>query len=162
MNQEPIDERDFVSDFRRDNKTGFYRFVKQYDNYMYPIMRAKGYEPKTSNVRTVVFTFGEVSYSRRGYKKNGVWCYPVDEKLGLERYMRHSKELMYQIAKMSTIVSYRKVVQMIDMVYGVFITYSTVRNAVKMTTQLFNERDDYRFYESHDIDKKIESEIIYI
>src|SRR5574337_511711 len=129
---------------------------------MYPIMRAKGYEPKTSNVRTVVFTFGEVSYSRRGYKKNGVWCYPVDEKLGLERYMRHSKELMYQIAKMSTIVSYRKVVQMIDMVYGVFITYSTVRNAVKMTTQLFNERDDYRFYESHDIDKKIESEIIYI
>ena len=162
MNQEPIDERDFVSDFRRDNKTGFYRFVKQYDNYMYPIMRAKGYEPKTSNVRTVVFTFGEVSYSRRGYKKNGVWCYPVDEKLGLERYMRHSKELMYQIAKMSTIVSYRKVVQMIDMVYGVFITYTTVRNAVKMTTQLFNERDDYRFYESHDIDKKIESEIIYI
>ena len=162
MNQEPIDERDFVSDFRKDNKIGFYRFVKQYDNYMYPIMRAKGYEPKTSNTRTVVFTFGEVSYSRRGYKKNGIWCYPVDEKLGLTRYIRYSRELMYQIAKMSTIVSYRKVVEMIDMVYGVFITYSTVCNAVKMTTQLFNERDDYRFYESHDIDKRIESEIIYI
>ena len=162
MNQEPIDERDFVSDFRKNNKAGFYRFVKQYDNYMYPIMRAKGYEPKKSKTRTVVFTVGEVSYSRRGYKKNGVWCYPVDEKLGLERYMRHSRELMYQIAKMSTIVSYRKVVQMIDMVYGVFITYSTVLNAVKITTQLFNERDDYRFYDSHDINKKIESEIIYI
>ena len=54
MNQEPTDEREFVSDFKRDNKTEFYRVVAQYDNYLYSIMRSKGYDPKSSNTRTVV------------------------------------------------------------------------------------------------------------
>ena len=69
---------------------------------------------------------------------------------------------MYQIAKMATIVPYRKVVQMIEMVYAIYITYSTVVSAVKLAAELFNERDDYRFYEEHELCKKIVSGVIYI
>lgn len=162
MDQEVIDERDFVSQFKSNNIEEFYRFVKQYDAYMFPIMKARGWKPVIKGERTALFTFGDVSFSRRGYKRDGIWCYPVDEKLGLLPYQRHSKELLFQLAQLSTMLPYRKVVEMVYIMYGIYINRETVRKAVKIAEDLYDERDSFRFYKDNSAHKKIDAKKIYI
>lgn len=41
MNEDLIVERDFISEFRKENKTEFYHFVKHYDHSKHPIMRVR-------------------------------------------------------------------------------------------------------------------------
>ncbi|GAB2023010.1 hypothetical protein RyT2_20840 [Pseudolactococcus yaeyamensis] len=59
-------------------------------------------------------------------------------------------------------VSYRKVVGMIEGVFGVFISHTTVVNTVKYVADLFNECDEYRYYEEHGEIEKIKVDVLYI
>ncbi|MBB5887580.1 UPF0236 family transposase-like protein [Lactovum miscens] len=162
MDQKVINESNLASQFKDDNLQGFYKIVQQYDEYIYPIMKANGWKPILFGVRTVMFTFGDTSFSRRGYKKDGVWCYPVDNKLGLSHYERHSKGLMFQIAKLSTIVTYCQVVEIVQMMYNLVINHETVRKAVQQAHKLQVEFDEYRYYQDHAEQKKIKAPFLYI
>ncbi|USI65288.1 ISLre2 family transposase [Lactococcus petauri] len=158
----PIDEREMVSEFKKGNLSGFHNWIKKYDKAIKRQLIAEGWSYETTSQRTVIFTFGEVTFRRKGYKRNGVWRYPVDERLGLEKHSRHSRELLFQVARLATLMAYRKVTDVIEMVYNVYITKDTVRKAVRTAARLYNERDEYKYYEESQQIEKIKSNVIYI
>lgn len=162
MDTKIIDERKFVEKFRSDNLNGFYKFVADYDRFIAPIMRSRGYKAMNYAERTVTFTFGTVTFSRRRWYKNGKCKIPVDDKLGLEKRAAHSKELLYQITKLATMMPYRKVVEVIELMYQVYITKDTVLKAIKFANQLLEEKADYRFYQENVNEDKIKAPIIYL
>ncbi|MCC9891515.1 ISLre2 family transposase, partial [Streptococcus agalactiae] len=103
-----------------------------------------------------------MTFRRRRWKKGDKWVVPVDEKLGLKKNVRFSWEFMYQIALLSTMMPYDKVVQTVNIVYRIVITKPTVVKAVKLCQKLLEEREAYRFLETGtSIDKK-SAEVIYI
>ena len=158
----PIDEREMVSEFKKGNLSGFHNWIKKYDRAIKRQLIAEGWSYETTSQRTVIFTFGEVTFRRMGYKRNGKWRYPVDERLGIEKHSRHSRELLYQVARLSTLMPYRKVTEVVEMVYNVYITKDTVSKAVSTAARLFNERDEYKYYQEDVPVEKIKSNVIYI
>ena len=69
---------------------------------------------------------------------------------------------MYQVARLSTMMPYEKVTQVIQMTYHITITKPTVVQAVKLCDQLLAERATYRFYEDTDGREKHKVDVIYI
>lgn len=157
-----FDERKVKEELFTQNSKEFHRFVERYDNQMIPVMKARGYTCIHSMERTVAFTFGEFTFKRRRWKKGNKWVIPVDDKLGLEKNVRFSLALMYQIARLATMMPYDKVLQVIEMTYHIAITKPTVVKAVKLCETLLKERATYRFYEEDQQPKKKEANIIYI
>ena len=153
-----FDERELKEQLLAQNALDFYDFVAKYDEQMVPVMKARGYTCIHSMERTVAFTFGEFTFRRRRWKKGEDWFVPVDEKLGLKKNVRFSWEFMYQVARLSTMMPYEKVTQVIQMTYHITITKPTVVQAVK----LLAERATYRFYEDTDGREKHKVDVIYI
>ncbi|MCW1027087.1 ISLre2 family transposase, partial [Streptococcus anginosus] len=60
---------------------------------------------------------------------------------------RYSKELIYQIAELSTMMSYDHVVKVVQMMYHVKITKPTVIKTVKFAYQLRNQYEEYQYYQ---------------
>ncbi|MDT9543435.1 ISLre2 family transposase [Streptococcus mutans] len=157
-----FDEREFKGQLFAQNAIDFYDFVAKYDAQMIPVMKARGYTCVHSMERTVAFTFGEFTFRRRRWKKGDKWVVPVDEKLGLRKNVRFSWEFMYQIARLSTMMPYDKVTQVIQMTYHITITKPTVVQAVKLCDKLLEERAAYRFYEENNEKNKERIDVIYI
>ena len=149
MTSTTYDERELKEQLFAQNAIDFYDFVAKYDNQMVPVMKARGYTCIHSMERTVAFTFGEFTFRRRRWKKGDKWVVPVDEKLGLKKNVRFSWEFMYQIARLSTMMPYDKVTQVIQMTYHITITKPTVVQAVKLCDKLLEDRAAYRFYEEN-------------
>ncbi|MGU7886855.1 ISLre2 family transposase [Streptococcus suis] len=161
MDKTVINERDMVAQFKANNLQGFYDFVESYDRSVAASMRARGFKLMNQAKRTVLFTFGEVTYSRNRWYKNGVCEIPVDRKLGLDKNIRYSAELIYQIADLAAVLPYRKVVDVIQMVYQIYITKETVVKAIEQARKLLEEKEDYRYFEMAREDK-IKADRIYI
>lgn len=157
-----MDERSVFSDFQADNVEHFIKQIEQYDKDIAPTMRANGYKCKNKARRTVLFTFGEVTFCRNRWYKGDKCRIPVDEKFGLEKHTRYSLELLYQIAELSTDTPYRKVVKTVDMMYHLQITKDTVLKAVRLAERLLKEKEDYRFFKEEQPIKKIKVKFIYI
>lgn len=157
-----FDERQLKEQMSQQNAVLFERFIETYDEQMVPVMKARGYTCIHSMERTVAFTFGEFTFKRRRWKKGNKWVVPVDDKLGLKKNVRFSFALMYQIAWLSTIMPYDKVLQVIEMTYCITITKPTVVKAVKLCETLLKERATYRFYEEEQQPEKKEANIIFI
>lgn len=87
---------------------------------------------------------------------------PVDDKLGLKKNVRFSLALMYQIARLATMMPYDKVLQVIEMTYHITITKPTVVKAVKLCETLLEERKAHRFFEEELQAEKKKANIIYI
>lgn len=147
--------------FKRYNTKSFTDFIQKYDEQMVPVMKARGYRCIHSMERTVAFTFGEFTFKRKRWKKGTDWIVPVDEKLGLQKNTRFSWELLYQIAKLATIMPYDKVVQVIALLYGISITKPTVVKAVKLGADLLAEKADYHYYEESEQAKEA-VDVIYV
>lgn len=156
-----LDERILLSEFTENNIVDFLNRIEKYDLEMIDIMKAKGYRLLNKSSRTVLFSFGEVTITRNRWYKKGKCHVPVDEYLNLDKYSRYSKELMYKIAKLATYASYRKVVEMIEMLYNIVITKDVVLKACKMAERLLEEKDDYKYFEDENINKK-KVEVLYI
>ncbi|MCQ9212417.1 MULTISPECIES: ISLre2 family transposase [unclassified Streptococcus] len=158
VNEQKLKER-----FQVDKAKDFYREIERYDNSMIPIMKARGYRCIRSAERTVAFTFGEITFSRRKWKKGKKWVCPVDEYLGLEKNARYSKELVYQIAELATMMTYESVVRVLKMTYHVHITKPTVVKVVKMANELIEQYEEYQYYQEELAkDKKVSEDLIYI
>lgn len=157
-----FDERKVKEELFTQNSKEFHRFVERYDNQMIPVMKARGYTCVHSMERTVAFTFGEFTFRRRRWKKGNKWVVPVDDKLGLKKNVRFSLALMYQIARLATMMPYDKVLQVIEMTYHITITKPTVVKAVKLCETLLEERKAHRFFEEELQAEKKKANIIYI
>ena len=149
-----FDEKEFVAELDRKREQQFLKRVRDYDEKIAPSMRQKGYKRIDSIERTVVFTFGEITFSRNRWRKGKRTCYPVDEWLGLEKYIRYSPELIFHIAKHASVLSYREVCRTVKMAYRLEITKDAVLKSVKMAGRLFSERERYRLLDAMSNRKK--------
>ncbi len=157
-----FDERGFVEELYRQREYEFLKRVVAYDKQIAPTMRANGYKRVDSSERTVLFTFGAMTFSRSRWRRGTKTRYPVDEWLGLKKYMRCSLELMYHLVRYASEMSYRQVCRMIKLSYHLDITKDTVLKAVKLTGQLFSEKSHYRYFVEEEVSEKIKAPVIYI
>ncbi|HGA1963984.1 TPA: ISLre2 family transposase [Streptococcus agalactiae] len=140
----------------------FLKKVSSYDNEIAATMRLKGFKRVDASERTVVFTFGEMTFSRNRWRKDGITCYPVDEWLGLKPYIRYSPELIFRMGKHASVLSYREVCRMMQQSYQLEVTKDAVLKAVKVAGSLFAEKERYRFYLNEEHTKKIKADKIYL
>ena len=157
-----FDERGFVEERDDYGKQLFLKKIADYDKQIAPTMRANGYKRVDSSERTVLFTFGEITFSRNRWRRGDETRYPVDDWLGLKKYQRYSLELMYTFARYASEMSYRQVCRMIKLSYRLDITKDTVLKAVKLTGQLFSEKSHYRYFVEEHVPEKINAPIIYV
>ncbi|SDJ60095.1 ISLre2 family transposase [Streptococcus gallolyticus] len=157
-----FNEKGFVAERDEHCKQLFLKKIADYDQQISPTMRASGYKRVDSSERTVLFTFGEITFSRNRWRRGHKTRYPVDEWLGLKKYQRCSLELMYHLARYASEMSYRQVCRMIKLSYRLDITKDTVLKAVKLTGQLFSEKSRYRYFVEEEVPEKIKVPIIYI
>jgi len=157
------DEKEVVLAAQERTIKGFIRYLADLDRDFAAKMLSKGNAYVKTAERTVVFTFGEVTFSRRVYKdRKGNYLYPVDDSLGLVPYARFSMELLFEIAKMATGMSYRKVASAIGELRNIEITKDTVQKAMKLVSSLYEEQKDYQYYRDDELIKKVEVDVLYI
>ena len=157
-----FNEKDFVEELDEFRKEQFMQRLKRYDEQIAPTMRQHGFKRVDSSERTVLFTFGEVTFSRSRWRKGSETRYPVDEWLKLKPYIRYSPELIYHMAKLASKLSYREVCRTMQAAYRLVVTKDAVLKAVKEAEQLFSERERYRFLLEKEQHKKIQVDKIYL
>lgn len=138
-----LDERVFSEQLRADNQKTFLKMIEDYEKSIAPSMRAQGFKRINQKERTVIFSFGEMTFSRSRWKKGDTVKIPVDEELGLEPRSRFSQELLYQITKLSNYLPYRKVVEVMELLKSIYITKNTVQHALAVAGQLLEDKADY-------------------
>lgn len=157
-----FDEKTFVIEMAKQREKEFLKRIREYDEQIAPTMRQHGYKRVDSSERTVLFTFGEMTFTRNRWRKGKEIRYPVDEWLGLKPYMRYSPELMLHMAKHASKLSYREVCRTIQTAYGLLVTKDAVLKAVKVAGRLFSEKDQYRFLLEEEQPQKIQADKIYL
>lgn len=150
-----FDEKTFVAERNRQCELAFLKQVAAYDKQVASMMRVNGYRRIDAPERTVLFTFGEMTFSRNRWCKGKKTRYPVDEWLGLKKYIRYSSELLFQLAKLASKMSYREVCRSVRDTYHLSITKDTVLKVVKMVENLFFERERYRFFVEKESPRKL-------
>lgn len=156
-----FNEQNYRKSCQNNNINAFLQTIEQYDNSVSDELLAKGYIKKNTASRTVLFSFGEVTFFRNRWYKDGKCYIPVDDYLELDKHSRYSKEIMCQIAELATYLPYRKVAEVFYLLCGVYITKDVVLKAVKLAGVLLAEQEDYRFYEEEKADKR-EVDVLYI
>lgn len=157
-----FDEKTFVSEMAKQCEKEFVKRIRNYDEQITPTMRQHGYKRVDSSERTVLFTFGEITFSRNRWRKGKETRYPVDEWLGLKPYMRYSQELIFHLAKHASKLSYREVCRTVQDAYHLTITKDAVLKSVKLSGKLFSEKERYRFLLEAEQPQKIQAEKIYL
>ncbi|WP_300979528.1 ISLre2 family transposase [Streptococcus thermophilus] len=160
-----LDERVFSERLRIDNQKTFLKMIEDYEKSIAPSMRAQGFKRINQKERTVIFSFGEMTFSRSRWKKGDTVRIPVDEKLGLEPRSRFSQELLYQITRLSNYMPYRKVVEVMELLKSIYITKNTVQHALDVAGHLLEDKADYDSLSadrSADRPSKIKAERLYI
>ena len=157
-----FDEKAFVVALDRQRENEFLKRVRDYDEQIAPTMRQHGFKRVDNSERTVLFTFGEMTFSRNRWRKGEETRYPVDEWLGLKKYMRYSPELIYHMARHASVLSYREVCRTIQIAYRLEVTKDAVLKAVRTAGRLFSEKERYRFYLEGEQPQKIQADKIYL
>ncbi|WP_449455224.1 ISLre2 family transposase [Streptococcus suis] len=158
-----FDERHFVKEMHEWRKQEFLKRIRDYDEFIASTMRKNGYKRIDATERTVLFTFGEITFSRNRWRRGQKTRYPVDDWLGLKKYMRYSPELIFHMAKHASKLSYREVCRTVWDAYRIQVTKDAVLKATKVSGQLLEEKERYRFYlEEEQAPEKIKARKIYL
>lgn len=157
-----FNENEFIIRQQAETINQFYRKIQEIERKKEQELLSQGWKPFKTAARTVVFTFGEVTFSRKCYRKGSEYKYPVDEELNLDPYIRHSYELLFQIAEIATEMPYRKVVELFRKLKNIYITKDTVLKAVKFVGNLYEEKQDYCYLKNEEVVDKKNVEKIYI
>ena len=161
-----LDEREFSRQLNQNNQRAFLKMIENYEKFIAPSMRAQGYKRINQKERTVIFSFGEMTFSRSRWKKDDTIRIPVDEKLGLEPRSRFSQELLYQVTKLANFMPYRKVVSVMEMLKEIYITKNTVQHALDVAGELLAEKEEYDSLSasdwSEDNQDKVRAKKVYI
>lgn len=147
-------ELQYQVEFQQIKIEQFLKSLEKFEKSIAASLRVKGYTRINKSPRTVLFPFGEVTFYRSRWYKDGRCYVPVDDKLGLSRNSRLSPELIYHITRLSTYMSYRQVVEVVELAYGLYITKDTVLKAVKKAATLIEEQNDYRYLEDEQAEKR--------
>ena len=157
-----FDEREYYSELRKNNIEKFLKMIEKLDDELMPQMKLQGWKYRKRAEKTVTFSLGVVTYRRRSYSKDGVWCYTVDEELGIVKYGRYSPELLYQIADYATSMPLRQVSAKFEVSAQLYIGKSTVHSTTNKVSKLFDDREEYRYFEENEMIDKIKARAVYI
>lgn len=157
-----FDERAYYSELRKNNIKNFLKMIEKLDDELMPQMKLQGWKYRKRAEKTVTFSLGVVTYRRRSYSKDGVWRYPVDEELGIVKYGRYSPELLYQIADYATSMPVRQVSAKFEVSAQLYIGKSTVHSTTNKVSKLFDDREEYRYFEENEMIDKIKAQAVYI
>ncbi|MDM7659369.1 ISLre2 family transposase [Lactococcus lactis] len=157
-----FDEREYYSELRQNNIEKFLKMIEKLDDELMPQMKLQGWKYRKRAEKTVTFSLGVVTYRRRSYSKDGVWRYPVDEELGIVKYGRYSPELLYQIADYATSMPLRQVSAKFEVSAQLYIGKSTVHSTTNKVSKLFDDREEYRYFEENEMIDKIKARAVYI
>ena len=157
-----FDEKAFVLETDRLREETFLKQLKAYDEHIAPMMRQKGYKRVDQVERRVIFTFGDITFSRNRWRRGSQTRYPVDEWLGLAPYMRYSLELLLHLAKLASKMSYREVCRTVRDTHRLYVTKDAVLKAIKLTHRLIAEKETYRFFIADKQPEKIQTDTIYL
>lgn len=84
------------------NKSLLLRFIRRLDDsFRYSSNRLNNYYVKDYRSRTIITMLGEITYKRTIYRDkqtNKNYCY-VDEKLGIDKYIRYTNDVGCEVAK---------------------------------------------------------------
>lgn len=138
-----FDEFLLEKECKENSMCSFINQLKRIENQAKSSLEASGWQYIKTAERTVVFTIGEVRFSRRCYKKGNEYRYPLDEALQLKKYTRYSQGFLMQLADLATRMPYRKVVETICLLKGITITKDAVLKAVKLAGRLYDEKQQY-------------------
>lgn len=97
-----FDEKVSVLEMDRLREEQFLKQLNAYEEQIAPMMRQQGYKRVDQVERRVIFTFGDITFSRSRWRKGAKTRYPVDEWLELKPCMRYSLELLLQLAKLAS------------------------------------------------------------
>lgn len=140
-----FDERSFLLNRQKQIINDFRLEMQRLDKTLRIQALSKGWKAFKTAERTVVFTFGTVTFSRYAYRDiHGKVRYLVDEELGLVPYIRYSREVLFDLATLATEMSYRKVALFYSELKNTEITKDTVAKAVKLASRLYKEKAEYR------------------
>ena len=156
-----FDEREYFSFLQENSKQVFLKMLAKYEKQIAPGLRARGYTRINEAERTVIFSFGEVTFSRSRWRKDNETIIPIDEKLGLYPRVKFSNEVIFQLTQLSNLLPYRKVAEVIELLNQVYITKNSVQTAISKAGQLLEEKEEYRILSLPD-QKKIKTDKIYI
>lgn len=157
-----FDERQYYQELRENNVAQFLKKIEKLDDELMPQMKLQGWKYRKRSEKTVTFSLGVVRYRRRGYSKDGMWRYPVDEELGIVKYGRYSPELLYQIADYATSMPLRQVSAKFEASAQLYIGKSKVHSTTRKVSKLFEDREEYRYFEETEMIEKIKAQAIYI
>ena len=157
-----FDEFEFEKKVRDEVEKLFFKEINIIENSLQLQYQAMNWKYVKTAKRTVIFSFGEMTIYRKCYKKNNEYIYPLDLYLNLERKSRFSNGFLYQVANLSTKMSYREVVETIRLLKGIYITKDTVLKSVKLAQKLYEEKEDYEYYQEEIAADKKEIETLFI
>lgn len=157
-----FDEFEFEKKVRDEFEKVFFEEINKIEHSLQMQYQAMNWKYVKTAKRTVIFPFGEMTLYRKCYKKNNEYIYPLDLYLNLEKKSRFSNGFLYQVANLSTKMSYREVVETIRLLKGVYITKDTVLKSVQLAQKLYEEKEDYEYYQEEIAAEKKEIETLYI
>lgn len=87
----------------------------------------------------ILTLFGEICYRRRVYHYQRQWCYPLDEKLGIQEKQTISPTLVKAAAYLATQNSYRESAKILAQ-FGIHMSHQRVHQAVQEMGEAIEKR----------------------
>lgn len=100
-------------------------------------------EPDKSYERSVQFTFGQMNFFRKSYRKYGKIIYPIDQWFELDQYQRYSEKVKYVATKFAGSTTYRNVANIFNELTTVSLSKDTVMRCVKKFGDNVKETNKY-------------------
>lgn len=165
MTKQIFNETDFANRLKEQNARIFLNMISTLEKTTAQNMLAHGYKRINEKERTVIFSFGQMTYSRSRWKKGSDIRIPVDEHLGIEPHSRYSCEFIYQLVELASIMPYRKVVKVVELLQKVYISKNIVQKALTIAGKRLAEQEEYHSLSAAKVDdstEKIKSPIVFI
>ncbi|HAQ1357584.1 TPA: ISLre2 family transposase [Enterococcus faecium] len=157
-----FNELDFEREYREKAIERFLEKLHVIEQKVGMEVQAQGWKYVKTAQRIVIFTFGEMTFSRKCYRRNHEYRYPVDEALGLPQYTRFSMELLLQIAELATKMPYREVARTYELLKDIHITKDTVLKAVNLAGKYYKEKEEYRLLSEKNSVTREKVSVLYI
>ena len=155
-------EKEITEESWKNRAAAFQKKIKDYDDQIFDKMKADGWKSNGFKERTMTFSWGTVTFSRRQYIKNGKVRTPVDEHFGFEKRQRVSYDVLLKAAKEASKATYRSVQETLWDLSHINISTWTVFKAVGNVSTLLEEREKYRYFEEEYANEKKIAAFIYI
>lgn len=157
-----FNEENYRVKLQEENMCLFLKDMERIDREQGALLEKEGWTLKEKAERRVMFTIGEGLLCRRCYEKDGVRRYPLDEYLGLKPYSRYSEELLFIMATTVLDLSCRAAARYFQEYFHLDISKDAVHKARKKATQLYKEREEYRYYEEEVEVEKRKVDVLYL